>query len=695
MEILERKTLVSCLVLVLIWLYLLSYYQPSLLLSPTTTTGGDMGSHYVLAHYMYNYLLPQGKLVGWYPHWLAGLPLFQYYFIPPYLLMSLLGFLIPLEVSFKLVTALGVFLLPLTAYLCLKYMKFKFPVPELGAAFTLPFLFLETYSRWGGNIPSTLAGQVPYGIGLSLMVLSMGLLWKGMETKKYLVANSILIALVILNHIYTMIMLFFIALFLVALTLYERRYERTKYLIKAGALGFLLSAFWLVPMVAKLAWSSAPKDVFYGFPEISKMFLDQFLPFYLLAAIAIIALRKDRRIQYLSWTFISGTLLYLFIKNVNLLYVRFLPFLYLLPLLIAPIGLGWMMKSLRVKSRVRLLTPVIFLIIIFISVNLSSTYIDGWIEWNYEGLEAKSGWEDVKELYNYLESLPPGRIDVEYSGDYNSHGTPRLFEASPVFTDKGVMEGLTFESSTTFPFFYYMQKTVSAESWWPGFPIHMPVTNLSRGDEVLEVYNVKYYVASSDKIKSEIQEYPEYTLLKEIGEFQVYEVNSQSSYVRPLTKEPVLLVTNDWRNSSFLWFHSDYLDRPVVYVSEVSDYDRAHFSTIIYSNREMFPALEEAGDLEPCVAEATLKEEEVAITTDCIDQPVLVKVSYFPNWRVEGAEKVYLVSPNLMLIFPESEEVRLYYGTVWSDWLGVLLTASGMVYVLFTHRKAKKLLKKF
>jgi hypothetical protein len=41
--------------------------------------------------------------------------------------------------------------------------------------------------------------------------------------------------------------------------------------------------------------------------------------------------------------------------------------------------------------------------------------------------------------------------------------------------------------------------------------------------------------------------------------------------------------------------------------------------------------------------------------------PVLVKVSYHPRWRADGALGPYLASPGLMLVVPQQREVRLWY----------------------------------
>jgi len=59
--------------------------------------------------------------------------------------------------------------------------------------------------------------------------------------------------------------------------------------------------------------------------------------------------------------------------------------------------------------------------------------------------------------------------------------------------------------------------------------------------------------------------------------------------------------------------------------------------------------------------------------------PVLVKVSYFPNWQVSGATGVYRSTPNFMVVVPTSHDVHLTYSTTTAEWLGRLLTLVGLV----------------
>lgn len=712
MKILPKKqrieTVVNLSIIILIFAFLLYYFKPSLLLLNTHISGGDTVSHSVLADYLKNYLLPHGKLIGWYPHWFAGVPMFQFYFVLPYLLAAILSYAIPLEIAFKLITVLGTFLIPVAVFFSMKLLNFKFPIPIVATVLTLTFLFLETNSYYGGNIPSTLAGESSYSLSLALMILLIGSLYKGMETKKLLIFNSVVLALVVLTHIYTAIILAATALFFLLL---KKRKDNFFYLLKVFLLGFLLSSFWTLPFIFKLDYSSAPKELV-GKPNPSLIYIQNFIPFYLLAVVSIVfaAKNRDKRIFYFCFSLIVTLLLFAKLSDYfPLLYIRFLPFLYIMPLLLAAIGLGELIKNTK-NSKFQLIIPIIVFLLVAFWLNKTITFIPYWIQWNYEGMESKATWNSFNKVMNAMAGLnESGRVIVEYSASYDKFGSPRVFELSPVFTNKSVMEGLLMESSTTFPFYFYMQKEIAESTWWPGFSIKYPDFNLAKGAEHLRLYNVKYYVISSDKIKNEIGKYTEYKFLTQVENFQIYQLNQDSKYVELARKDPILVVTDDWRPFAYEWFSSDYIDVPLVFVSNVDEYDLSHFNTIvlnksinlpkgnfkIFNSTELTKAMDSSNPIPGiCSVNETLKEEEIIISTNCFYQPLLVKVSYFPNWQVEGAKKIYLVSPNLMMIIPEAEKVRIFYGETAVDKVASYLTVIGIFITMFLFARSSKFLGK-
>ena len=226
--------------------FVLWHLQPDLLLRNTTPAGGDMGAHVWGPAYLRDHLLPHGQVAGWSGDWYAGFPAYQFYMVLPSLAIVLLNagfhgtaaFLpavagivalgvaaaywrdrrrrrlalvaagvafalvgLPYGVAFKLVTVLGVVSLPVCAYAFGRLAGLRFPTPAVFSAATLPFLFYRGYTIYGGNIASTLAGEFAFSISLSLGLLYLGVVFKGLETGRYRVLAAVLLALTGLCHI--------------------------------------------------------------------------------------------------------------------------------------------------------------------------------------------------------------------------------------------------------------------------------------------------------------------------------------------------------------------------------------------------------------------------------------------------------------------------------------------------------------
>jgi hypothetical protein len=67
--------------------------------------------------------------------------------------------------------------------------------------------------------------------------------------------------------------------------------------------------------------------------------------------------------------------------------------------------------------------------------------------------------------------------------------------------------------------------------------------------------------------------------------------------------------------------------------------------------------------------------------------PVLVRVSYFPNWQVTGADGPYRVAPNLMIVVPTDTEVHLTYERSGLDITAYVLTILGIVMLIVWRRR--------
>jgi hypothetical protein len=78
------------------------------------------------------------------------------------------------------------------------------------------------------------------------------------------------------------------------------------------------------------------------------------------------------------------------------------------------------------------------------------------------------------------------------------------------------------------------------------------------------------------------------------------------------------------------------------------------------------------------VDNVVIDQDTIKFEVDQTGVPVLIKVSYFPNWSVEGADEVYRIAPNAMVVVPTSNEVSLTYSRTGLDWVTVLLSLAGI-----------------
>jgi hypothetical protein len=87
------------------------------------------------------------------------------------------------------------------------------------------------------------------------------------------------------------------------------------------------------------------------------------------------------------------------------------------------------------------------------------------------------------------------------------------------------------------------------------------------------------------------------------------------------------------------------------------------------------------------VSNITSDDNDIEFDVDQVGKPVLVKASYFPNWRAKGANGPYRVTPNLMVVIPTSNHVKLHYGFTPAEGLGYLMTLGGIALAVLFFRQ--------
>jgi hypothetical protein len=78
-----------------------------------------------------------------------------------------------------------------------------------------------------------------------------------------------------------------------------------------------------------------------------------------------------------------------------------------------------------------------------------------------------------------------------------------------------------------------------------------------------------------------------------------------------------------------------------------------------------------------CISDESVTDDRIHFKTTALGLTHIIKMTWFPNWKVRGAKQVFCVSPGFMCVFPDQSDVDLYYGATWSDVMGYVVTIIG------------------
>jgi hypothetical protein len=680
-KLLTKPILIDLLVLIFITLFLFSYFKPQLLFLKTTINGGDTGSHFHSAVYLKEVLLPQGKIMGWDQGNLCGFPHFYHYFPLPFLLMALLSNFFVMEIAFKLVTIFGIILLPFATYLSFRLLKYPFPAPILAALFTLPFLFNQGGSMSGGNIPSVLAGEFCYCLGMSLAILFLGTLFAGITEKKWIGLNASLFFLAAFSHAFALIAaLIFGSFFLV----FDFK-KNLRYLLATYGLGGLLLAFWFLPVLSTLPYVTS-YVVHWTYYSLLEVFPASLLPFLALSAFAFFENKKDPRNNYYIYIALGLAFFYFIGPRIGYRDDRMIPYL---QLLLTIYGAANIPSYLEGMKNIKLF-PIIAFLLIALWVSITTSYIPTWIEWNYSGFEQKKPWPVFHSINEYLKANDLGRVVWERTTNDEAFGTVRAYECLPYFAKRNTLEGIHMLGGITTPFIYYNESEISDQACRP-LPAYFNSTlDLRAGINHFNLLNISHFVVRSDIVKKLIKKYPEMRLEKTFGDYQVYRfMGNHNSYVEPLKNEPVLFPSKDWRDVSYQWFANPKAKDIILVFDQATPANKKLISQTAFNLAEV-KAISLAS---PPVVTSTISNESVDITTSKVGWPLLVKISYHPNWKVTGADKIYFCSPSFMLIFPTQNKVHLQFEPGTANVVGNWLSIIGLILLITSPYWSARLLK--
>lgn len=306
-------------------------------------------------------------------------------------------------------------------------------------------------------------------------------------------------------------------------------------------------------------------------------------------------------------------------------------------------------------------------------------FVDAWAEWNFRGYVGRPHYGEYRGLMETMKSLGAdpahgcGRALWEHQ-EGGEYGTTMALMLLPFWTDSciGSMEGLYFEASATTPYHFLSSAALSEKASNPVRGLSYTNQDAALGTRYLQTLGVRYYLAYTPGAIARAEAQPELVEVATSGPWKVYEVVG-SDLVVPLTTQPVVVdersgdqrerwleVGASWFQQPDLWTSLPAADGPDAWtrVAVTTDAPQPHPTVdLVRPVQQVDPVPLPA----VTVSNVAMSDQSVSFDVDRVGVPVLVKVSYYPNWKVEGADGPYRVAPNLMVVVPTSEEVRLVY----------------------------------
>ena len=677
---------------------LIIFLRIELVFSELLPTGGDMGAHIVPTKFFVTELFNNFKISGWSQDWFAGYPVYYFYFPLPPIITSLLNFLFPFSISFKTMVLISQVLLVISIEMLMRKNSKEFSFYGFGVG--LLYLLTESFTIFGGNLASSLAGQYSFTYSIAFANLAIFYLIKSKHRYSIEFA-SLLIGLAVLSHLIP---------FIIYLPIFSFHFlkndKKTHKKISAFLFFLFISIRFSISLFLNLEFTT--NMTYTPYTQLSDLVKSDILPFAIGSVIYIISSRRKTSLKA-----ISGFEIYLLSISIYLFFYgpesalwngRIVPFFnlgiiilffnllhfdiknltkkiqgkYPLILFILCINSYFMYLYFSKWGNTYLTTTIsiilIVLIMFLISINSENfliyttlvsltfgtlSYLPHWLNWNFSGYESKNNWADITSLYEGLNTLEPGRIMWEPNSDLNKYGTPMVLMTIPMFTNHQSVEGLYFDSSITTPFHFL---TVSGLAERPSNPVGgLTYINgeFDKGFRLMEELGVDYFIAYTASIKDRANMNENFNFLFSNEVFNVYSIN---------TKKVELVEDNLYLFESPI-FYDRLMNAVLREGSEQSFFEVAYESFKDELNYKIIENYDKSitdstdSNTELLISDLNIQNELITFKTNKPDQLHLIKVSYFPNWKIKNGYGPFRISPSFMAVVPKDELVEIEFET--------------------------------
>lgn len=704
---------VAGLVVVAATAFVLWQLYPELVFRDTTPVQGDLGEHLIEPAHMRDHLIPRWALSGWSQAWFAGYPSFTYYFPLPSLIAVLADVVLPYNVAFKLSATLGAVGLPIAAYTFARLNQRPRAAASAYAVAAVVVVLQPLLFNVGGSVASSALGEYAYGVSLTAGIVALGLASAGLRSGGYRALTAVFLAACVLSHVLPAIT---VAVGLGVLTLQRRSWSRVRWTATTGAVAAALAGFWLIPLLVRFELSSGPvydKST----PLASYLLPGELAPVIAVAALGLVgtafaAAAAGRTRDYRAEVFLvvmaaTSAALVVFVGEGRIENRRFLACWFFWVAILAAEVLSRAAhlvderrahaargRPLERPALARLVLPVVLLMVVMPAwdTRLGKGILTGnksdftaFPKFFFAGLERNSTRAEFEGFIGTVRRVADtngcGRAHVEWNeGLWWDHRLP-LTDLMPYWTDGciTVTSGLSVQSSASGPYLGYTNERLSAD------PVVLRFVDddrrefdLTAGVADLRLLGVRYYVASDPRTQAAAAASPDLRLAAETRPYdgrhwEIYEL-PDAQLVEPLRFEPVVVDDVDhtrrsWDVAMTRWYDSG-AEREVLVAAD---------GPASWPAAEVVPArLPRSPVLPTTVSNVVVDHHRMSFDVADTGRPVVVKVSYFPNWQADGADGPWRVSPNFMVVVPRARTVTLRYTRTLPDHAGMLASLAGI-----------------
>jgi len=700
MKSLNEKILKFDLTQVIYYSMILILLRVDLIFIDNTPTGGDMGAHVVPIKYFIENFASSFKINGWSNDWFAGYPLYFFYFPFPAILTYLFNLIVPYGVAFKLMVAGSIVLVVYSIEKLFRKEDYLFSHIGIGAG--LMFALTESFTIYGGNLASTLAGQFSFTYSLGFANLAIYYITKSKHKYKVPI-SSIFLSLCLLSHlipfilylpaysIYWLIKKDKIQLKIISIFIFTTMvtrfivpliynlefttnmsytpYTRLKDLIKPDILPyvfllflFLLGRFNFKKLIENKTFSLfefylllMSVSLYFFVPE-GALWNGRLVPFFNLGIIIIFFKMIDfllNDILQFQQGKLNTNLLILFsiVVCIYIFYDKWFEFNRYKLFVFGIIGLTFLGLVLFYNSSYKL-----FNLGIFVFIMSSMSFLPHWVNWNFTGYEGKEDWKEIEALYSSLEKLPPGRIMWEPNSDLNKYGTPMVLMTIPLFTDHSSMEGLYFDSSITTPFHFIAVSGLAEKPSNPVGGLSYINNDFEKGVEYLYDLGVDYFITYTESIRDKAINNKDLSLLFVSDPFSVFEIKTNKIELVNQRIETFPRISFYERTSSSVFRNTEY-----------ENFFEKAYNNFRYLDEYRvveLPAginLNSSNEVDLKISDLKISSDEIKFTTNKPNELHVIKVSYFPNWKIDKGMGPYRISPSFMSIIPYENNVVISF----------------------------------